>query len=135
MKTKSTSRSAVATSVRNPASRSLWLARLLAGIIVLFVPNTGIHGTPKWQPAQVKPVPLINQPLVPDAVAPGGAGFMLRVNGTGFQCGSVVNWNGSPRPTTFVNHSQLTARIHASDIAVASTGVGHGGHPYAGRYF
>jgi hypothetical protein len=30
------------------------------------------------------PVPLINQPLVPDATAPGGAAFTLTVNGTGF---------------------------------------------------
>src|SRR5437762_11012278 len=67
------------------------------------------------------PVPLINQPLVPDAVAPGGPGFTLTVNGTGFVSGSVVNWNGSPRATTFVSSSQLTAAIDASDIATEGT--------------
>src|SRR5262245_2397171 len=67
------------------------------------------------------PVPLINQPLVPDAVAPGGAGFTLTVNGTGFVSGSVVNWNGSARASTFVSSSQLTASILASDIAIATT--------------
>src|SRR5438034_3196114 len=67
------------------------------------------------------PVPLISQPLVPDAVAPGGAGFTLTVNGTGFVSGSLVNWNGSARTTTFVGSSQLTATILASDIAAAST--------------
>src|SRR5205085_4076949 len=41
--------------------------------------------------AQTNPVPLINQPLVPDAVAPGGPRFTLTVNGTGFVTGSVVN--------------------------------------------
>ena len=30
------------------------------------------------------PVPFINQPLVPDATAPGGPEFTLTVNGTGF---------------------------------------------------
>jgi hypothetical protein len=45
----------------------------------------------------VNPVPLISQPLVPDAIAPGGRGFTLTVNGTGFVSGSVVNWNGSAR--------------------------------------
>jgi hypothetical protein len=69
----------------------------------------------------VNPVPLINQPLVPDAVPPGGAPFTLTVNGTGFVSGSVVNWNGSGRATTFVNSSQLTAAILGSDIATAST--------------
>src|SRR5215471_11470460 len=67
------------------------------------------------------PVPLINHPLVPDAVAPGGAGFTLTANGTGFVSGSVVNWNGSARTTTFVTSSQLTVSILASDIATAST--------------
>ncbi len=67
------------------------------------------------------PVPFINQPLSPTAVAPGGAGFTLTVNGTGFVSGSVVDWNGSARPTTFVNKSKVTAAIPASDISAAST--------------
>jgi FG-GAP-like repeat/Abnormal spindle-like microcephaly-assoc'd, ASPM-SPD-2-Hydin len=67
------------------------------------------------------PVPLINQPLVPDAVKPGGAAFTLTVNGTGFVSGSVVKWNGSGRTTTFVNSSRLTAAILASDVATAGT--------------
>ncbi len=67
------------------------------------------------------PVPFVDQPLVPDATAPGGPGFTLTVNGAGFVAGSVVNWNGSPRATTFVSGSKLTAAILASDIAKAST--------------
>jgi hypothetical protein len=67
------------------------------------------------------PVPLINQPLVPDATAPGGAGFTLTVNGTGFVSGSVVNWNGGARATTFVSSSELTAAILASDIGKPTT--------------
>ncbi len=67
------------------------------------------------------PVPFIDQPLVPDATAPSGAGFTLTVNGAWFLATSVVNWNGSPRATTFVSSSQLTAAILASDITTAST--------------
>jgi hypothetical protein len=69
----------------------------------------------------VNPVPFINQPLSPDAAAPGGAAFQLAVNGTGFVSDSVVNWNGSPLTTTFVSGSQLTASISASAIATAGT--------------
>ena len=69
----------------------------------------------------VHPVPLINQPLVPGAARPGGAGFVLTVNGTGFVSGSVVHWNGSPRATTFESQSRLTASILASDIAKAGS--------------
>ncbi len=67
------------------------------------------------------PVPFVNQPLVPASVAPGGNTFQLTVNGTGFVAGSTVNWNGSPRATTFVNQGQLTATILSTDIATAST--------------
>jgi hypothetical protein len=67
------------------------------------------------------PVPFVNQPLVPSAVAPGGPSFTLTVNGTGFVPASVVNWNGSPRPTTFVSNSHLTAAIDAADITLART--------------
>ena len=67
------------------------------------------------------PVPLVNQPLVPDAKAPGGAGFEIAVNGTGFVSGAKVNWNGSPLATTFVNGSRLTAGVPASHIATAGT--------------
>src|SRR5260370_30937831 len=70
---------------------------------------------------QSNPVPFVNQPLVPTTVVPGSAAFTLTVNGTGFVSGSVVNWNGSPRTTTFVSGSQLTASISAADVATASS--------------
>jgi len=66
-------------------------------------------------------MPFVNAPLVPSSAEPGGAGFALTVNGTGFVAGSVVNWNNSARATTFVNGSQLIAAILASDIATAGT--------------
>jgi len=67
------------------------------------------------------PVPLISQPLVPEAAAPGGTGFTLTVNGTDFVSGSVVHWNGAARTTHFVDQSRLTATIPATDIAKAGT--------------
>jgi hypothetical protein len=66
-------------------------------------------------------VPQINQPLLPEAAIPGAPGLMLTVNGTGFVNGSIVNWNGQPRTTTFVSGSQLTASITAPDLTAAST--------------
>jgi hypothetical protein len=70
---------------------------------------------------QTNPIPLINQPLVPDVAAPSGFAFVLTVSGTGFVSGSTVNWNGSPRATSFVSDSKLTATITAADIASART--------------
>ena len=63
------------------------------------------------------PVPLINEPLVPDALKSGSAGFTLTVNGTGFVSGSVVMWNGNARTTTFVSSSCIKATILSSDVA------------------
>lgn len=74
---------------------------------------------PGW--AQSAPVPFVNQPLVPTGVAPGGAGFTLTVNGTGFVSGSVVNWNGKALPTTFITQSQLAANVSAVLIANPNT--------------
>jgi hypothetical protein len=48
-------------------------------------------------------------------------GLTLTVNGTGFANGLTVNWNGSPRPTTFVNTTQLTATVTAADTAFLAT--------------
>jgi hypothetical protein len=57
--------------------------------------------------------------ISPDAAIAGSPGFTLIVNGTNFVTGSVVRWNGSPRPTTFVNTTQLKATISATDVSVA----------------
>ena len=67
--------------------------------------------------AQNNAVPFISQPLSPMTVAPGGQPFTLNVNGAGFVSTSVVNWNGSPRSTTFISGTKLQASISAEDIS------------------
>jgi hypothetical protein len=71
--------------------------------------------------AQTNPVPFVHSPLAPASAVPGDAKFTLAVNGAGFVNASVVNWNGSARPTTFVSNSRLTAAIPASDLLTAAT--------------
>jgi hypothetical protein len=66
------------------------------------------------------PVPATTG-LSPASVTAGGSGFTLTVNGNGFVNGSVVQWNGSNRTTTYVSSTQLTAAILAADIAIAGT--------------
>lgn len=55
--------------------------------------------------------------LSPPSVAHGSGAFVLTVNGTNFQPDAVVEWNGSPRVTTYISTTQLTAQILASDVA------------------
>ncbi len=65
-------------------------------------------------------VPVISS-LSPASVTAGRAAFNLTVNGSNFVNTSVVQWNGSARPTTFVSSTQLTAAIAAADVAAAGT--------------
>jgi FG-GAP-like repeat/Abnormal spindle-like microcephaly-assoc'd, ASPM-SPD-2-Hydin len=95
--------------VRESATKStslIWLFVFLASTMALALGN---------------PVPLINQPLVPMAAAPGGPTFTLTINGTGFVSGANVNWNGTVLTARFVNSSQLTAIVPAANIATAGT--------------
>jgi YVTN family beta-propeller protein len=66
------------------------------------------------------PVPAINS-LNPSCASPGGQALNLSLSGANFVASSVVQWNGSDRPTIFVSSNQLSAQISQSDIAAAGT--------------
>jgi len=72
-------------------------------------------------PPPANPVPFLNQALVPMAVSPGSAGFMLNVSGTGFVSGAKVNFNRAPLQTTFVDTEHLAAVVPAADAIAAGT--------------
>jgi hypothetical protein len=61
--------------------------------------------------------------LTPATAVRGGTAFMLTVDGEGFNPGSVVQWNGTPRPTTFVSSTRVQASIPAADLTVLGTAV------------
>jgi len=72
------------------------------------------------------PAPLVNPVPVLTALAPvtGGVGssdFTLTVLGGNFIPSSIVRWNGSDRPTTFVHGALLRATISAADVASVGT--------------
>src|SRR5262249_35463498 len=51
----------------------------------------------------------------------GSASFTLTVNGSNFAGSSVVQWNGTPLPTTYVSRTQLQAVVPASNLAEEGT--------------
>jgi hypothetical protein len=57
------------------------------------------------------------------AVAPGISAFALTVYGANFVPGAVVNWNGSPRLTTFVSVREVQAQIPSSDTLNATAAI------------
>jgi hypothetical protein len=80
------------------------------------VNNTWVNSTARTNPG-IPSISLIN----PAKASPGGAGFMLTVEGSGFNSGSIVKWNGADRATAFVSTTRLTASIPASDLSPAGT--------------
>ena len=79
------------------------------GIGKIDVPLTGIGVVPT--------IDLIS----PQIVQTGGPAFTLNVTGKNYVLGSVVNFNGSARLTTFVSATQLQASIPASDLTTAGS--------------
>lgn len=59
--------------------------------------------------------------LSPSTIAAGSAPFTLTVTGTGFLSSSIIRWNGSDRSTTYINNTQLSARIPVGDVATQGT--------------
>jgi subtilisin family serine protease len=84
------------------------------------------HGTlmatspPITVDASLNPVPVPTS-LSPASAMAGGTALTLTVNGSKFLTNSVVRWNGTSRPTTFVSATQLQASIGAGDIVVPGT--------------
>jgi hypothetical protein len=72
--------------------------------------------------AQSNPVPQVVGPPHPQAVAPGGGDFTLKVYGANFVPGAVVNWNRQPRTTTYISGHEVYATILANDIVSNTAG-------------
>ena len=57
----------------------------------------------------------------PSSVTAGSGNVVLAIAGSGFVPGAVVTWNGAERTTTFVDSSDLTVAIPASDLSQSGT--------------
>lgn len=92
------------------------------GTLTITVLNTAPGGgTSNGVMLQVNnPAPELTQ-LVPNSIAIGSGAFTLKINGNGFVPSSVVQWNGAPRPTTFVSATQVTIPVSASEISSLGT--------------
>ncbi|MDD5527420.1 MAG: hypothetical protein PHO56_00375 [Patescibacteria group bacterium] len=79
-------------------------------------------GTTEFVQATDNPIPTIVS-ISPSSKTVGDAQFTLTVNGSNFVSASQVKFNGSNRTTTFVNSTQLTAIIPATDMLTATNTV------------
>jgi YVTN family beta-propeller protein len=111
-----------------PAS-SIASAGILAVTVTNPAPGGGTSNAMNFTvTSSASTVPMINS-MFPNCVPAGeqlidSANNLLTVSGQNFVANSVVQWNGSSRPTTLDPNSNfmiLTAQIPASDIASAGT--------------
>jgi len=65
-------------------------------------------------------LPVIES-ITPESAALGDPSFTLHVNGSGFEEGSAIIWNGSPEPTIVVSPTELTTQVDMSTAVVATT--------------
>lgn len=55
--------------------------------------------------------------ITPGAAMAGGSTFTLQIIGRDFPSDSVVEWNGTARPTVFMSSGELRATVFATDLA------------------
>jgi hypothetical protein len=68
--------------------------------------------------SMIDPIPPTIASLNPASAAIGDPSFTLHVIGANFRANSVINWNGSPEPTTYVSPTELTTQV---DMSTATT--------------
>ncbi|HEX2909755.1 MAG TPA: proprotein convertase P-domain-containing protein [Chloroflexia bacterium] len=64
------------------------------------------------------PPPVVSA-LLPASTVVNGPAFTLAVYGDNFVSGSVIQWNGTNLPTTFVNSAELVAQVNATSLTAA----------------
>jgi len=89
-------------------------------VMVANAPDGSANSSPL--PFSIQPLPaLALNSLSPRTVYAGGTAFTLAVFGNGFTASSVVTWNGSSLPTTYVSGTTLRASVTAAQIASTGT--------------
>jgi hypothetical protein len=104
-------------------------------ILLLFAIGCGGNATGSGSPGGTiipqNAVPIIGS-LNPNSVTAGASAFTLTITGENFISSSTVQWNGSPRTTTYSSSSQLQAQVTASDIASSGFALVSVTNPVAG---
>jgi hypothetical protein len=84
-------------------------------------PFSALYDQPHtWAQAVLGEPPLVSG-LSPVQATVHSANLTLTITGTNFMAGAQVQWNGTPRPTTFVDPTHLRAQVGASDLAAPGT--------------
>jgi len=91
--------------------------------VTVVIGTTASTNSLKFTVTAPAPVPVITS-ISPNDMPAEGSAFTLTVNGTGFikgSSGSVILWNTTALPTTFISTTSLTASVPAAKIANAGS--------------
>ena len=83
--------------------------------------NAGYTRAATSSQISIVPAAPVIMSLNPSTAMAGTSTLTLNVNGSSFVPSSVVQWNGSPRTTTYFSPTLLIAKLTAADLAVAAT--------------
>ncbi len=84
-------------------------------------PGGGISGAVVFTVNQgANPAPVLTS-ISPATASVGSSAIAMTVTGQQFVSASVVQWNGTALPTTYVSSTSLTAQVPASDLAASGT--------------
>ena len=72
--------------------------------------------------SSTNPLPVLSS-ISPNSANAGSAAVTITVNGSNFINGSLIQWNGTALPTTFVSSVQLSASIPATNLATPGTAL------------
>jgi outer membrane protein assembly factor BamB len=91
-----------------------------AGTVQITVSNaSGGGGVSAALALQIQPASI--SILSTQSVFSGSPGFTLTVSGYGYWPQSIIQWNGSSRPTTYIGAGQLVAQISTNDLTATGT--------------
>jgi len=90
------------------------------GTVSITVLNSGSSVSNATQFSVVAAAPSITS-LNPQSARVGSPNQQVTISGSGFVSGSVAQWNGSSRSTTFNSSTQLVMQVLASDLLSAGT--------------
>ncbi|KAA6457573.1 transcription factor [Acidobacteria bacterium AB60] len=98
-------------------------AQIVSGGQLAVVVRNGSVSSETGAPVNVmveNPIPAISS-ISPDTALTASSASVITVTGTGFVPATLINVNGSARPTTYVSATQLIATLTAADFSAAGS--------------
>lgn len=136
------SKSIYKTIIKDSIVSGLFLLAILA-FGILFIPTSAAHaqsydegfddGYDHFMYPSPNPIPILYS-ISPKSANAGDNITTITITGHGFKANSVARWNGSDRPTTFIDTDHLIMRLNPNDLTESATNYVNVFNPSRGAY-